>query len=156
MGHATKSDGISEMFQTAVDPNLPPLRMVPIPGNDVHETVKSAKLKSMHHDEISAILWRHSSTAFHCELQRSNMNSEREQFIDTKQKLSINWANKENVSQREAPQVTPSPELNSQNSGRTSASRVGDCRWWDVDIVEGVGGGPTSQLQTLLARGAQD
>ena len=53
---------------------------------------------------------------------------EREQFIDIKQKLSINWANEETVSQREPPQVTPSPELNSQNSGRTSASRVGDHR----------------------------
>ena len=55
-------------------------------------------------------------------------NNEREQFIDIKQKLSINWANEETVSQREPPQVTPSPELNSQNSGRASASRVGDHR----------------------------
>ena len=57
-----------------------------------------------------------------------NDTKEREQFIDIKQKLSINWANEETVSQREPPQVTPSPELNSQNSGRTSASRVGDHR----------------------------
>ena len=56
------------------------------------------------------------------------MIREREQFIVTKRELPINWRNKKTVSQREAPQVTPSPELNSQNSGRTSASRVGDCR----------------------------
>ena len=35
-GHATKSDEFSERIQTEVDPQPPPLRMVPSSGNHVH------------------------------------------------------------------------------------------------------------------------
>ena len=34
-GKGTRTEGFSKKFQTAVDPHLPPLRMVPISGNHV-------------------------------------------------------------------------------------------------------------------------